>query len=440
MNGPNSIAVTGAVKRFGHLGVLQRVDLHVEPGAVVALLGPSGCGKTTLLRSIAGLERLDGGEIRIGERVVSGRGTHVPPERRRVGMVFQDWALFPHLTVAQNVGYGLPRRERSSGRVDAALTMVGLEGLGGRSPTTLSGGQQQRVALARALAPEPGVLLLDEPFSNLDSTLRVQVRTEVHQLLARLGVTTLFVTHDQEEAFVLGDEVAVMQGGEIVQQASPSALYARPASPWVATFVGDANLVDGTASAGLAATPVGSLALETPLDGRVQVVVRPEDLRLAPLDRPDDGGNGDRNGDATVAANGGTRAGAAGAGNGAAEPPCGAGTPATVELCEFYGHDTVYLVRPDGGGPLRARAGSAPLFDRGDRVIVAYHGAPAVAYPATGGDATGGAAGQASTPAPPVARASGGAGDAGAGRFPPPDAKVTARPPGEVSPAHSTPR
>ncbi len=272
---PDAIAVVGASKRFGDVEVLRQVDLRVEPGAVVALLGPSGCGKTTLLRMIAGLERLDGGEVRIGDRLVSGPDAHVPPERRRVGMVFQDWALFPHLSVAQNVGYGLPRAERGGPRVDAALAMVGLDGLGDRSPGTLSGGQQQRVALARALAPQPGVLLLDEPFSNLDSALRVQVRTEVHQLLAQLEVTTVFVTHDQEEAFVLGDQVAVMHGGRIVQQASPSTLYARPATPWVATFVGDANLVDGTAVGATATTSVGSVALDARLEGPVQVVLRP---------------------------------------------------------------------------------------------------------------------------------------------------------------------
>jgi iron(III) transport system ATP-binding protein len=345
MTTPAEITVAGAGKAFGTTPVLRAVDLRVAPGAVVALLGPSGCGKTTLLRSIAGLERLDGGEVRIGDRVVSGPGVHVPPERRRVGMVFQDWALFPHMTVAQNVGYGLPPRERKGARVDAALAMVGLGGLGGRSPGTLSGGQQQRVALARALAPQPGVLLLDEPFSNLDSTLRVQVRTEVHQLLAGLEVTTVFVTHDQEEAFVLGDEVAVMHGGRIVQQAPPAALYARPATAWVATFVGDANLVDGAASGDAATTVVGTVALEPGApDGPVRVVLRPEELRLAPLD-------GD---DRAVAA--------------------------TVELCEYYGHDTVYLVRPDGGPPLRARAGSVPRFGAGDRVAVAYAGPRAVAF------------------------------------------------------------
>ena len=351
----DAIAVEAASKRFGTVEVLRQVDLRVEPGAVVALLGPSGCGKTTLLRTVAGLERLDGGSVRIGDRLVSGPGVHVPPERRRVGMVFQDWALFPHLSVAQNVGYGLRRGERTGPRVDAALALVGLGGLGDRSPGTLSGGQQQRVALARALAPQPGVLLLDEPFSNLDSALRVQVRTEVHQLLAQLEVTTVFVTHDQEEAFVLGDQVAVMHGGEIVQQASPSGLYARPASPWVATFVGDANLVGGTASGGTATTVVGPVALDTELDGPVQVVLRPEELRLAPEVSPGGLGTADHR------------------------------SHGTVELCEYYGHDTVYLVRPDGGTPLRARAGSIPQFERGDRVAISYHGPPAVAYPAPTG-------------------------------------------------------
>jgi iron(III) transport system ATP-binding protein len=362
---PDAIVVAGADKRFGAAEVLRDVDLRVEPGAVVALLGPSGCGKTTLLRSIAGLERLDAGEVRIGDRLVSGRRVHVPPERRRVGMVFQDWALFPHLSVAQNVGYGLPRAERAGPRVDAALAMVGLAGMGDRSPGTLSGGQQQRVALARALAPQPGVLLLDEPFSNLDSALRVQVRTEVHQLLAELEVTTVFVTHDQEEAFVLGGEVAVMDAGRIVQQAPPSVLYARPATPWVATFVGDANLVAGTATAGAAATPVGRVQLDEHLDGPVQVVLRPEDLLLEP----------------------------SGPGDDPAQAGGALGRPATVELCEYYGHDTVYLVRPDeGGAPLRARAGSVPRFARGDRVAVRYQGAPAVAYgqpAATGGGTAG---------------------------------------------------
>jgi iron(III) transport system ATP-binding protein len=354
MNGPVAIEVSGASKRFGAVDVLHEVSLRVEPASVVALLGPSGCGKTTLLRTVAGLERPDAGQVRIGDRMVAGPSVHVPPERRRVGMVFQDWALFPHLTVAQNVGYGLPRGERTGPRVEEALAMVGLEGLGDRSPTTLSGGQQQRVALARALAPQPGVLLLDEPFSNLDSTLRVQVRSEVHQLLAELFVTTVFVTHDQEEAFVLGDEVAVMSGGRIVQQAAPTELYAHPATPWVATFVGDANLVPGDASGSVARTPVGEVPVAELVDGAVQVVLRPEELHVAAA------GPGD--------------------GAGAGAPP---GVPAAVELAEYYGHDTVYVVRPEGGETVRARAASGPRFRRGDRVVVSYAGPPAVVYPAS---------------------------------------------------------
>jgi len=361
-----AIDVRGASKRFGALDVLTDVDLRVDPGRIVALLGSSGCGKTTLLRTIAGLERLDAGEVRVGDRVLSATAgdIHVPPEKRRVGMVFQDWALFPHLTVGQNVGYGLPRPERRGPRVAAALHMVGLDGLGDRQPATMSGGQQQRVALARALAPQPGVLLLDEPFSNLDSALRVQVRTEVHQLLAELGVTTVFVTHDQEEAFVLGDEVAVMQAGRIVQQARPADLYARPASPWVATFVGDANLVAGEGHGDHAATAIGDVALDVsvsggPAHGPVEVVLRAEQLRLDPL------GGGD-----------------------AVDPyaPGGRlGVPGTVQLTEYYGHDTVYLVRPDAGHPIRARAAAMPRFDRGDRVLVTYDGPPAVVFPAPAG-------------------------------------------------------
>jgi iron(III) transport system ATP-binding protein len=335
---PSSIEVRGVDKSFGSQRVLRGVDLDVPEGSVLALLGPSGCGKTTLLRTIAGLERADGGTIRVGGEMVAGPHHHVAPERRRIGMVFQDWALFPHLDVAGNVGYGLPRRERRSGRVDAALELVGLSGMGHRAPSTLSGGQQQRVALARAIAPEPSVLLLDEPFSNLDTALRVQVRTELHHLLVELGITSVFVTHDQEEAFVLGDQVAVMLDGEVIQQASPAELYARPATPWVAGFVGDANLVDAEGDGDRATTAIGAIPVEPPARGRCTVLVRPEDLTLAP---------------------GGT---------------------ATVELTEFYGHDTVYLVRTEGGPTVRVRLAGAPRHERGDLVAVGYAGPPAPAY------------------------------------------------------------
>ncbi|WP_208029089.1 ABC transporter ATP-binding protein [Rhabdothermincola sediminis] len=347
--GAQPVAVAGVDKSFGSTPVLRGASLEVQPGRMVALLGPSGCGKTTLLRIIAGLETADAGTVRVGDQVLTGPGVHVPPERRRIGMVFQDWALFPHLSVARNVAYGLPRgprRERDQ-RVAAALEMVGLGGLGDRQPGTLSGGQQQRVALARAIAPEPQVLLLDEPFSNLDTALRVQVRTEVHHLLVELGITTVFVTHDQEEAFVLGDEVAVMYGGVIVQQATPADLYRAPATRWVAGFVGEANLVPGQARGSRAETSFGPVPLREAASGPVDVLVRPEELRVDP------GEEGEA-----------------------------ARSLARVELVEFYGHDTVYVLRLEGGLTLRCRQGSAPRFARGDQVVVRYDGPATIAYPA----------------------------------------------------------
>ena len=337
-----AIEVVGARKQFGTTPVLRGVDLSVPPGAVVALLGPSGCGKTTLLRTIAGLEPIDGGTVTIEGRVVAGDGVDVPPERRRVGMVFQDWALFPHLDVGGNVGYGLPKRDRSGARIDRALELVGLSGMARRSPSTLSGGQQQRVALARAIAPQPSVLLLDEPFSNLDTALRVQVRTELHALLVDLGITTVFVTHDQEEAFVLGDQVAVMVDGEIVQRDDPATLYARPATPWVAGFVGDANLLAGDADGTRASTTVGEVLLLDARQGATTVLLRPEELQLS------------------------------------------AGGDALVELTEYHGHDTMYLVRTASGDAVRVRSASAPLHRRGDAVTVLYTGGPAVSYASAG--------------------------------------------------------
>ena len=342
------IDVVDAVKRFGEVEVLKDVTLDVATGEIVALLGPSGCGKTTLLRSIAGLERLDGGSITIGGTQVSAPGVHVRPEQRRIGMVFQDWALFPHLTVGQNVGYGLSREERRGDRVERSLELVGLGGLGDRSPGTLSGGQQQRVALARALAPEPTALLLDEPFSNLDTSLRVQVRSEVHRLLTELGVTTVFVTHDQEEAFVLGDRVAVMHEGRIRQLERPDVIYANPASAWVANFVGEANLIRAAATGDRAVSAIGPLDLQESCIGAVDVLVRPEQLVLSDLDgsmEPHDGG------------------------------------AATVDLVEYYGHDHVSVVVLDDGTSLRSRAPGAPSYRRGQRVGVRSSARSAPAFP-----------------------------------------------------------
>ncbi len=317
--------------------VLLDVSLDIAAGSSLALLGPSGCGKTTLLRSIAGLERPGSGTITIDGDVVAGPSVWVPAERRRVGMVFQDWALFPHLSVAKNVAYGLERTGRED-RVAAGLALVGLADLGDRMPATLSGGQQQRVALARALAPRPRVLLLDEPFSNLDTGLRAEVRAEVHRLLLDVGITAVFVTHDQEEAFVLGDRVAVMNQGRIVQVDTPHNLYAAPSSRWVAEFVGEASLFACSATGDKASTPFGQLELEQPHNGPVDVLLRPEQLALT------------------------------------------AGDSATVELVEFYGHDAMVYLSVDGQS-VRVRTGPNPGVRRGDRVAMAFTGDPVRAFP-----------------------------------------------------------
>ncbi len=248
----------GLAKRFGDVLAVARLDLTVPPGRVLALLGPSGCGKTTALRLIAGFEEPDGGTITLGGRLVWGPGKEVPPEKRRIGMVFQEGALFPHLTVEQNISYGLPRASRRNGRAEEVLALVGLSGLGHRMPHELSGGQQQRVALGRALAPEPAVLLLDEPFSNLDPKLREQVRSEVMHIVRASGATAIFVTHDQEEALFVGDTVAVMDQGCILQIGSPEEIFHNPASRFVAQFIGTVDFLPAWRAGDKLMTEVGS--------------------------------------------------------------------------------------------------------------------------------------------------------------------------------------
>jgi iron(III) transport system ATP-binding protein len=232
---------------------------------------------------VAGLDTVDRGAIVVGDRVVSGEGVHVLPEQRQIGLVFQDGALFPHLTVGENVGFGLPRpQRRSSPRIDELLDLVGLAGRAEDRPDELSGGQRQRVALARALAPSPEVLLLDEPFSNLDAALRVQLRDEVVRMVRGSGTTSVFVTHDRAEAFALGDRIAVMAGGRICQVGTPEDVYVRPVSPWVGTFVGDGVVVAGDSDGHVATTGVGRIELHPGAPtGAVQVLVRPEDVRLS---------------------------------------------------------------------------------------------------------------------------------------------------------------
>ena len=240
------IAVENVTKRFGALAAVSDVSLSVGEGEMFTLLGPSGCGKTTLLRLLAGFYNADEGEIRFGDRVVN----DVPPHERGIGMVFQNYALWPHMTVSENISYGLKLRKVSSSdaavRVKEVLARVGLTGLGGRYPGQLSGGQQQRVALARALVLNPQMLLLDEPLSNLDAKIRVQVRSEIRKLQKELGITAVYVTHDQEEALAMSDRIAVFNLGRVCQVGPPKALYERPANRFVADFIGINNLVEGT--------------------------------------------------------------------------------------------------------------------------------------------------------------------------------------------------
>ncbi len=252
-------------------------------------------------------------------------------------MVFQDWALFPHLSVAKNVAYGIAKSTSKDAEVSSALEMMDLSGLEDRMPATLSGGQQQRVALARALAPRPGVLLLDEPFSNLDTSLRTEVRTEVRELLAELGITSIFVTHDQDEAFIVGDRVAVMREGKIVQTDSPQGLYHHPVDQWTAEFVGTVSLLKGDAASGFASCSLGSVAIDPKLNGSVDVMIRPEQLSIA------------------------------------------AGGDAEVQAVEYYGHDSMVFVAL-GNDQVRVRCGPSIIFNRGDNVQVQFTSDQALAF------------------------------------------------------------
>src|ERR1700687_2248537 len=281
------VTIQGVVKRFGAVTAVDAVDLTAADGELFTLLGPSGCGKTTLLRLLAGFYQPDGGTIRFGDRVVNG----LAPYERRIGMVFQNYALWPHMTVAENIGYGLrlrrlPREEVAQ-RLQEGLRKVNLTGFEARYPGQLSGGQQQRVALARALVLNPDILLLDEPLSNLDAKIRVQVRAEIRKLQQELGITTIYVTHDQEEALSLSDRVAVMKDGRVLQVGAPKELYERPRTRFVADFVGTNNLVPGrvserargelgvdTAIGRLRAVPSG------PIGDRCVLAIRPENVAI----------------------------------------------------------------------------------------------------------------------------------------------------------------
>jgi iron(III) transport system ATP-binding protein len=286
------LELNGVVQRYGRHTVVDGVGFRLASGRIACLLGPSGCGKTTLLRCIAGFEEIAAGEIRLHGEIVSQAGHHLPPEKRRIGMVFQDYALFPHLSVEENVAFGLARQPQQDAhlRVRQLLATVGLAGQGDKFPHELSGGQQQRVALARALAPRPELILLDEPFSNLDVGLRERLSLEVREILKREGSTAILVTHDQNEAFAMADEIGIMDEGKIQQWDVPYNLYHRPANRFVADFIGQGVLLPGVVSAGTnVEMELGQLVSDMPVecsetctgchDGcEVDVLLRPDDV------------------------------------------------------------------------------------------------------------------------------------------------------------------
>ncbi|WP_237212955.1 ABC transporter ATP-binding protein [Falsiroseomonas oryziterrae] len=283
------VRLQGVGKRYGQIQAVKPLDLVIEGGTLVTLLGPSGCGKTTLLRLIAGLEQATEGQLFIGGRDV----TLLPAGERNVSMVFQSYALFPHMSVLDNVAYGLVssglRKREAHVRAEATLEVVGLKGFGTRLPSEMSGGQQQRVAVARALVLEPEVLLFDEPLSNLDARLRRSMREEIRALQQRLGLTVVYVTHDQAEALAVSDKIVVMRNAEIAQVGTPEELYTQPNSVFVATFMGEANHIRGRIEAvedGVARVALDALRIDLPArgmaPGEVDIVVRPEAVRIGP--------------------------------------------------------------------------------------------------------------------------------------------------------------
>lgn len=272
---------------YGEQSVVQHLNLHLNRGDIGCLLGPSGCGKTTTLRAIAGFEPVHEGEIQLGDAVLSRAGFTLAPEKRRIGMVFQDYALFPHLTVADNVAFGIRKHPQAQRIVDEMLSLVNLSHLGKRYPHELSGGQQQRVALARALAPEPELLLLDEPFSNLDVDLRRRLSHEVRDILKSRGISAILVTHDQEEAFAVSDQVGVFKDGRLEQWDTPFNLYHEPLTPFVASFIGQGYFIRGQLIAPeTVQTELGVIrgnrAYNWPAGSSVDVLLRPDDIVYAP--------------------------------------------------------------------------------------------------------------------------------------------------------------
>lgn len=280
----DGLSVQGVTHTVDGQQILKNVGFEVRTGELVCLLGPSGCGKTTMLRMIAGLEPLQAGQISIDDKLVAGRDILIPTEKRDVGFVFQDIALFPHLDVLNNVAFGLGRFPQKLRKTiaEAALARVGMAGRGSSFPHMLSGGEQQRVSLARALAPRPKLLLLDEPFSGLDVNLRARIRTETTALLHEMGTTAVMVTHDPDEALAMADRIAVMRQGEILQFDTPDGIFSHPLNAFCATFFGETNVITGQAQDGMVSTVLGDFPAEGIADGvAVEILVRPEGIQLA---------------------------------------------------------------------------------------------------------------------------------------------------------------
>lgn len=350
-----SIIVSGVSVSYGGTTAVDDVSLVIEAGRLTALVGPSGCGKTSLLRAIAGLERITAGSITIDGTAVADSRTFVPPERRNVGMVFQQGALFPHMTVWKNVMYGLGRSREADRTAREALERVGMYDLRDRYPDQLSGGQQQRVALARAIAPSPAIVLLDEPFASLDASLRMVLREEVRDVLEAASMTALLVTHDQDEALSIADVVAVMQQGRILQTAAPQTIYKAPASGEVARIVGEGQLLECEVREGRLSSVFGDLATDAGT-GPAMMLVRPEDLRVVDCD---------------------------------SSSRCSG----ELQTRRYFGHDALDSVRLDDGRSVLVRRHPASYFSRGHRVALVLLTDSIAVFPQAGGAATAHAAG-----------------------------------------------
>ena len=346
------IRCAGVSKRYGDVDAVDDVSFSLEPGEILSILGPSDCGKTTLLRLVAGFESPDAGEISVRGTPVAGRSIEVPPDRRNIGMVFQEYALFPHMTVAQNILFGLgklPRRDRRR-RMRELTDLVRLTGLEDRYPHELSGGQQQRVALARTLAPQPVAVLLDEPLSSVDAAMRTEMRREVESILRENDIATVFVTHDREEAFAIADRVGVMREGHLDQLDTPEVIYHSPATPFVARIAGTSDFLGGRVRSGAVATEVGNLPFATsngslPEGTPVDLLVHPDDFQVVPN-------------------------------------PIGT---SVVRSREFRGDETVLVIGMPSGATLRCRQRPHSTLAPGERVtLIPTRGVPFVGFKSSG--------------------------------------------------------